>query len=110
MAASSRGPRCRAAASAAWSTTAEYASKTCHRVPSVAEVASQRRLVVPVSSAPTSNCLPKLESSSSRLAWIASRSATAALTAAAAWSLVIPGTVIGIPPAAGTGPGRSRSP
>ena len=54
-------------------------------------------LVSPVSSAPASSCLPKLESSSSRLAWIASRSATAALTAAAAWSLVITGTVIGIP-------------
>src|ERR1700693_1870595 len=61
----------------------------------MAAVASQRRLVSPVSSAPASSCLPKLESSSSRLAWIASRSATAALTAAAAWALVIIGTVIG---------------
>ena len=58
----------------------------------MAAVASQRRLVSPVSSAPASSCLPKLESSSSRLAWMASRSATAALTAAPAWSLVSIGT------------------
>ena len=45
--------------------------KTCHSVASVTAVASQRRLVPPVSSAPASSCLPKLESSSSRLAWMA---------------------------------------
>ena len=52
--------------------------KISHRVARLAAAASQRRLVSPLSVAPSSSRLPKLPSSSSRLAWMASRSATAA--------------------------------
>ena len=75
--------------SAALSTTAAYAVKISHRVARSAAAASQRRFDSPVRAAPASSRWPKLPSRRSRFAWMPSRSAVAAVTAAAACSRVI---------------------
>jgi hypothetical protein len=103
-ASASTGRRVRASASAARSTTAEYAVKISHSRVSAAVAASQRFLVWPARVAPASSRLPKLPSRSSKLAWIVSRCATAAATAARACSRVsaaVTGALTGTPPAAG---------